>query len=106
MRSVRCNLLRCSQLRHNSTKSDWRNAVHTKNASVNALVYADPNSKPGRHGPLQDLAIAIKDNICTSSMPTTCSSAMLKGSYTFVTFLLVTSRIVFRFHFAVQCNSG
>ena len=30
-----------------------------------------------RSGPLQDVTVAVKDNICTTSMPTTCSSAML-----------------------------
>lgn len=62
--------------------NNWRQAIHEKNDSVNALVYtADPVSPTPMDLPLNGLAIAIKDNICTSSMPTTCSSAMLRGSF-------------------------
>ena len=45
--------------------------------------------------PLHDVEIAVKDNICTASMPTTCSSEMLLGwsiftkNLTFVSFSLV-----------------
>jgi len=34
------------------------------------------------------MTIAVKDNICTSNMPTTCSSLMLKGSLTIPSFFL------------------
>ena len=27
------------------------------------------------------MAVAVKDNICTSDMPTTCSSLMLRGAF-------------------------
>ena len=37
------------------------------------------------------MTIAVKDNICTSDMPTTCSSLMLKGSPTIPSLLLRTS---------------
>ncbi|KAF9231459.1 amidase signature domain-containing protein [Melanogaster broomeanus] len=48
------------------------------NSSVNALVSISetPNSTQD-HGPLKDVTIVVKDNLCTSSLPTTCSSAML-----------------------------
>jgi aspartyl-tRNA(Asn)/glutamyl-tRNA(Gln) amidotransferase subunit A len=81
MLSVRYDLRRYLQLCQNSTTSYWRNAIDSKNPSVNALVYVEPDTKIVTPGPLQGLAIAIKDNICTASMPTTCSSAMMKGSY-------------------------
>ncbi|KAF8347960.1 amidase signature domain-containing protein [Amanita rubescens] len=56
---------------------DWRKVIAEKNPSVNAFVCTTPeNGRPG--GPLSGVGIAIKDNICTADMPTTCSSKMLK----------------------------
>ncbi|KAF8519655.1 amidase signature enzyme [Gautieria morchelliformis] len=46
--------------------------------SVNAFVSFAPNHSVPREGPLADASIAVKDNICTLSLPTTCSSVMLK----------------------------
>jgi aspartyl-tRNA(Asn)/glutamyl-tRNA(Gln) amidotransferase subunit A len=37
-----------------------------------------PNDSSGL---LQGVTVAVKDNICTTSMPTTCSSAMLSGQF-------------------------
>ncbi|KAF9236084.1 amidase signature domain-containing protein [Melanogaster broomeanus] len=53
-------------------------SIEPVNSSVNALVSISetPNSTQD-HGPLKDVTIVVKDNICTSSLPTTCSSAML-----------------------------
>lgn len=50
----------------------------TKNYNINALTYVSetPNH---RSGSLQDVTVVVKDNICTTSMPTTCSSAMLSS---------------------------
>ncbi|KAI0343341.1 amidase signature enzyme [Trametopsis cervina] len=46
---------------------------------LHALVFrADDAHESPREGPLKDVSIAIKDNICTLGMPTTCSSEMLK----------------------------
>lgn len=48
------------------------------NTSVNALVYIASDGFPVTGGlPLSSFSVAVKDNICTSAMPTTCSSAML-----------------------------
>jgi aspartyl-tRNA(Asn)/glutamyl-tRNA(Gln) amidotransferase subunit A len=48
---------------------------------VNALVYVVPDDAGGpvSEGPLNGMTVAVKDNICTKNMPTTCSSVMLKG---------------------------
>src|ERR1700733_2671563 len=63
-----------------TAQASWRIAVQNKNASVNALVYVAPDDAGTvSEGPLQGMTIAVKDNICTKNMPTTCSSAMLKG---------------------------
>lgn len=51
--------------------------VEALNAGINALTSVSSERRPRGHGQLQGLSIAVKDNICTSSLPTTCSSAML-----------------------------
>jgi hypothetical protein len=66
-----------------STQASWRHAVEQKNASVNALVHVVPEDEAGpvsEEGPLNGMTVAVKDNICTKNMPTTCSSAMLRGN--------------------------
>ncbi|KAG1774410.1 amidase signature domain-containing protein [Suillus placidus] len=58
--------------------------IHTEHAqslneSTNALVsFPTKNHNPNPHGPLSNLTVAIKDNICTIHLPTTCSSGMLR----------------------------
>ncbi|KAF9269229.1 amidase signature enzyme [Marasmius fiardii PR-910] len=68
--------------------SNPRSAIYDKNSSVNAFVHIhDPPpdvgvetfSQSASTKPLRWTTVAVKDNICTSDMPTTCSSAMLKG---------------------------
>jgi aspartyl-tRNA(Asn)/glutamyl-tRNA(Gln) amidotransferase subunit A len=49
--------------------------------SLNAfLAIADPEDlEPYDRGPLAGVMVALKDNICTKGLPTTCGSSMLKG---------------------------
>ena len=49
--------------------------------SLNAfLAIADPEDlEPYDRGPLSGVMVALKDNICTKGLPTTCGSSMLKG---------------------------
>ena len=63
-----------------SPELPWRLAVQDKNASINALVYVVPDDAcNATNGSLNGMTVAVKDNICTKDMPTTCSSAMLWG---------------------------
>jgi aspartyl-tRNA(Asn)/glutamyl-tRNA(Gln) amidotransferase subunit A len=63
-----------------TSQPSWRLAVQEKNASINALVYVVPGDAGNvTEGPLNGMTVAVKDNICTKNMPTTCSSAMLRG---------------------------
>ena len=78
----RCLGRRRLSLATSTTQASWRTTVQNKNASVNALVYVAPDDAGTiSEGPLQGMTVAVKDNICTKNMPTTCSSAMLRGEY-------------------------
>lgn len=71
--------LRCA---HNSVRN-YATLAETRNARINALVHLANDPKPmttSQDGPLSGMTVAVKDNICTSDMPTTCSSLMLKGT--------------------------
>ena len=66
---------------HTSTRT-YATLAELRNARINAFVHLADDSKPrpaSLDGPLSGMAVAVKDNICTSDMPTTCSSLMLKG---------------------------
>lgn len=62
------------------TELSYKDAIATRNPDVNALVFvADPVGHAPGDLPLRGTTIAIKDNICTKAMPTTCSSLMLRN---------------------------
>ncbi|HTA74933.1 MAG TPA: amidase family protein, partial [Gemmatimonadaceae bacterium] len=49
-------------------------------AGLNIILAEDPEARPSvDHGPLHDIPVAIKDNIATLSMPTSCGSRILEG---------------------------
>ena len=49
-------------------------------AGLNIILAEDPAARPSvDHGPLHDIPVAIKDNIATLSMPTSCGSRILEG---------------------------
>ncbi|EGN96886.1 hypothetical protein SERLA73DRAFT_185118 [Serpula lacrymans var. lacrymans S7.3] len=63
-----------------TSNPSWRDTIQAKNDSVNALVHIsqpEPQRDSGETSSLQGVAVAVKDNICTSSSPTTCSSEVL-----------------------------
>ena len=67
---------------HTSARS-YATLAETRNSRINAFVHFANYSEPAQtspDGPLSGMTIAVKDNICTSDMPTTCSSLMLKGA--------------------------
>lgn len=70
----------CRQL---SSAARCRRVIAEKNSDVNAVVFTSQQgpspSEVDASGPLLGWPIAIKDNVCTNSMPTTCSSEMLKA---------------------------
>ena len=59
-----------------------RKHIESKNAVTNAMVFVSdaPAAPPKPGARLHGLPVAVKDNICTRDMPTTCSSAMLKSA--------------------------
>src|SRR6267154_5081935 len=53
--------------------------VRTLNENMKALVsLSTEKHNPNPHGPLNGLTVAVKDNICTTDLPTTCSSGILR----------------------------
>ncbi|KAG7445109.1 amidase signature enzyme [Guyanagaster necrorhizus] len=73
--------LRCLYTSSTRTISSSSNqAFLDKNSSINAFVCTnDAVEYSGDHFPLGNVIIGVKDNICTSKLPTTCSSAILQG---------------------------
>ncbi|KJA23504.1 hypothetical protein HYPSUDRAFT_137633 [Hypholoma sublateritium FD-334 SS-4] len=61
-----------------SARCEHREIISEKNPSVNAFVNVSPRPASLRKGPLSGLTIAVKDNIATTTLPTTCSSDMLR----------------------------
>ncbi|KAF7345371.1 Glutamyl-tRNA(Gln) amidotransferase subunit A, mitochondrial [Mycena venus] len=76
---MRVNVTRNLPRRWTRQISSWRHAIREKDSSVNAFVsISQPQKSSPEHFPLHNVAIAVKDMICTSDMPTTSSSAMLR----------------------------
>ncbi|KAG8911587.1 Trimeric GatFAB AmidoTransferase(AdT) complex subunit, partial [Tulasnella sp. 417] len=87
-------LLQSSRSRFASSSARWSRSIQTAtigtrsghtsesayddfNAFVSLSTVAEGEPGPSR-GKLENTKIAVKDNICTADLPTTCSSAFLK----------------------------
>jgi Amidase len=74
-----------------------RRVIAERNPDVNAVVFTSEYklspSTVDASRPLLGMPVAIKDNICTNSIPTTCSSEMLKGSFHLSHHLFVTNLV-------------
>lgn len=80
-----------------------RGVIAEKNPNVNAFVFISeqpPSSVSIRADAGRSLlgwSVAVKDNICTTTMPTTCSSQMLKGSSRHSHHFCVTNGVLIAF---------
>lgn len=98
--SLGCRRLSSRSLATSTGQASWRVTVQNKNGSVNALMYIAPDDAGTVYeGPLQGMTVAVKDNICTKNMPTTCSSAMLRGKHSPLAVLACASFIVYALDF-------
>jgi aspartyl-tRNA(Asn)/glutamyl-tRNA(Gln) amidotransferase subunit A len=62
------------------TLTTWQKSMVDRNSTSNAFVHIPEHPLVGKStGPLAGIEVAVKDNICTKSMPTTASSEMLRG---------------------------
>ena len=78
---IRCRRISPSLLHKRTFAS--ATTIEEKNADLNALVFVPEAAESSMYhatGPMQGVSVAVKDNICTADMPTTCSSRML-GSF-------------------------
>ncbi|KAF9779191.1 amidase signature domain-containing protein [Thelephora terrestris] len=85
--------IRCTR----TSARTYKTLVESRNARINAFVHLPNDSSqrlPSIGGPLSGITVAVKDNICTSGMPTTCSSPMLKGALGISIFLPYDATVV------------
>lgn len=65
---------------YSSKKDDFGVFLHKNDTALNVVREIDKRRANGEKlNPLAGIPIAIKDNICTKDMPTTCASKTLEG---------------------------
>jgi aspartyl-tRNA(Asn)/glutamyl-tRNA(Gln) amidotransferase subunit A len=68
-------------------ESGWDGPARTWEADVHAVAHTDPAvrragaaaARARASGPLQGIPVMLKDNLCTTDLPTTCCSRILAG---------------------------
>jgi aspartyl-tRNA(Asn)/glutamyl-tRNA(Gln) amidotransferase subunit A len=54
--------------------------IRRLDAQIHAFLHVNESARPAAdEGPLAGVAVALKDNLCTRDMPTTCASRILEG---------------------------
>ena len=68
-----------------TSESGWEGPARRWEDDVHAVVHADPAgraraaSRVARDAPLAGVPVVVKDNLCTTDLPTTCASRLLAG---------------------------
>jgi aspartyl-tRNA(Asn)/glutamyl-tRNA(Gln) amidotransferase subunit A len=67
-----------------AVESGWEGPAAAWEAEVHAVAHADPEARragaaAAPQGPLRGVPVLVKDNLCTTDLPTTCGSRILAG---------------------------
>ncbi len=67
-----------------AVEAGWEGPAAAWESDVHAVVHADPGARATAardvpRGPLAGVPVVVKDNLCTTDLPTTCASRILAG---------------------------